>query len=260
MKKTEIIAVINQKGGTGKTTTALNFGQGLKIVGGYKVLLIDLDAQCNLSQAIRTKCYALSILDLLLKSGRIEAAIERGEDGDFIQGDDKLYAADILIRGKRKEYRLKEVLNNIEGYDYIVIDTAPTLNTLIINALTAVDYAIIPAAADMFNIKGIEAIGETIEHICQKTNKELKIRGILLTRFNEHAIINRDLATVVCETARKLKTKVFKSKIRENVAIREAQTMQQNILRYAPASNGAIDYRAFIKEYLDEVQIKGESR
>lgn len=252
MKKAEIIAVINQKGGTGKTTTALNLGQGLNIVGGYKVLLVDLDAQCNLSQAVKTNPSAQSILDLLLKKGEMEEAVQHGEYGDLIQGDNKLYAADILITGNGKEYRLKEILSGIKGYDYIVIDTAPNLNTLTINAFTCADCAVIPAVADMFNIKGIEAIGNTIGHIHQNTNKGLKIRGILLTRFNERFIINRDLSNVVSQTANKLKTAVFKTKIRENVTIRESQTMRENILRYAPTSNGAIDYRSFIKEYLNE--------
>ena len=247
----EIIAVINQKGGVGKTTTTLAIGAGLSIRG-FKVLYIDLDAQANLSGTLKADNSGLSIIEVLENKARASEVIQHIPQGDVIPASPALAGADTFITAVGKEYRLKEALESVkEIYDYIVIDTPPALGVLTINALTACTSAIIPSQADTYSLQGISQLYTTIDTVRKYCNHTLEIKGILLTRYSSRAILSRDIADVIEKTARKLNTKLFKTAIRENIAIKEAQANQQDIFSYAPKSNAAIDYAKFIDEILD---------
>jgi chromosome partitioning protein len=245
----EVIAVINQKGGVGKSTTAHAIGAGLTLKG-HRVLYVDLDAQGNLSYTLRADTNGLTAMELL-QGRNTQAAIQRTAQGDIIASSPSLAGADTIITAVGKEYRLREALEPLKkNYDYCIIDTPPALGILTINALTACNGAIIPAQADIYSLQGISQLHTTIETVKQYCNPALTIKGIVLTRYNSRAIISREVADMIEQTAGQLQTKLYKAKIRECTAIKEAQATQQDIYSYAPRSNATADYTALIAEIL----------
>jgi chromosome partitioning protein len=162
-----------------------------------------------------------------------------------------LSGADRSLDRTGKEYILKEALAAIEdNYDFILIDTPPALGILTVNALTASHDLIIPSQADIYSMQGIGQLHETINSIRIYSNPSLYIAGILIVRFNARIILNRDISTALEQTAAWLKTKVFATRIRECIAVKEVQAKQTDLFSYAPDSNAAADYELFIKEYL----------
>ena len=150
-----------------------------------------------------------------------------------------------------KEYRLKEILNEIKGeYDYIILDTPPALSVLTLNALVASNSVIIASQAERYNLSGVDRISKIVESIRHHRNKNLSIRGILLTRFKERTILNGDFATLMDEFSKKLGTKVFETRIRDSIVVSEAQAKDMTIFEYAPTSNITRDYEAFVEEFL----------
>ena len=247
------IAVINQKGGVGKSTTALAIGAGLSLKG-YSVLFIDLDAQGNLSYTLGADTKGYNAMGVLERPETAKEEIQHTPQGDIIASSPKLAGADKLLEETGKEYRLKEALESLQGaYDYIIVDTPPALGILTINALTACTGAIIPAQADIYSLQGIGQLNSTIETVKKYCNPSLSIMGIVITRFNGRSIIRREVAEMLEHTADQLHTKLYSSKIRECTALVEAQATKQNIYSYAPRSNAAADYKALV----DEI-IKGE--
>ena len=245
------IAIINQKGGVGKSTTALCVGAGLSLKG-FKVLYIDLDAQGNLTYTLGADNKGLTALDVLTKEATAEQTIQRTAQGDVIAASPSLAGADTLITAVGKEYRLKEALEPIkEKYDYIIIDTPPALSVLTINALTACTGVIIPAQADIYSLQGISQLNNTIQTVKQYCNPSLEVMGIVLTRYSARAILSREVAEMIEQTAANLNTKLYKATVRENIAVKEAQASQQNIFEYAPKSNAAADYSALVDEIID---------
>ena len=249
--RTTIIAIVNQKGGVGKSTTALSLAAGLHEQG-KRVLLIDLDAQGNLTDTAGAS-RSRAIFDVLEKELPIEQAILPTSQGDIIPSAAGLVSADKLITDTGKEFCLREALEAIKSdYDYIVIDTPPSLGILTVNALTAADGAIIPAQADSYSLQGIRNLHSTIKTVRQYCNPKLVIMGILITRYNSRAVIGREAVDLISDTAANMGTRVYATKIREGVAIKESQAMKQNIFAYAPKSNVALDYAALIEEILNE--------
>lgn len=248
----EIIAIINQKGGVGKSTTAHALSAGL-IQKGHSVLLIDLDAQGNLSYTFGVDGTTFNSLEVLSKQITAKKAIQHLEQGDIIASSPSLAGADTFLTATGKEYCLKEALEQVQNdYDYIIIDTPPALGILTINALTACTGAIIPAQADIYSLQGISQLYNTIQTVQKYCNASLQIKGIVLTRYNARAILSRDVTEMIEQTAIQFKTKLYKTKIRECIAIKEAQARKQNIFSYAPKSNAANDYTTLIAEMLKD--------
>lgn len=243
------IAVTNQKGGVGKSTTAHALGAGLSIKG-YSVLFVDLDPQGNLSYAMQADTGGLSSYDLLTKRATVADAIQHTEQGRIIPAGAALSAADMELTATGKEYRLLEALEPCKSdFDFIIIDTPPALGTLTINALTAADSLIIPAQAEIFSLQGIGQLSATIKAVKTYCNRGLQLDGILLTRHNGRSVLSRDMAEMIKDTAEKLGTTAYKTVIREGIAIKEAQANRRSIFEYAPKSNAALDYMAFVNEY-----------
>ena len=246
----EIFAVINQKGGVGKSTTALALAAGLT-ARGFKTLLIDLDAQGNLSYSAGADTSGRTAFDMLSEIFAGDA-IRSHELYDLIPAASELATADLVFSTTGKEYRLREALEPLlSSYDYIVLDTPPALGILTVNALTAATAAIIPAQADVYSLQGIGQLYSTLDAIKKYTNPELTVSGILLTRYNPRSILTRDMSELLEETANQLGTRVFDAKIREVVAVREAQAARTDLFTYAPKSNASLDYASFIDELLD---------
>ena len=249
------VSVINQKGGVGKSTTAEMLISALSLKG-FKVLAIDLDAQGNLSYSLAADLTSPTILEVLTEEISAKDAIKKAR-ADIISSNKALAGADAFIADTGKEYRLKEALEKIsENYDFCIIDTPPALGILTINALTASDGVIIPAQADIYSLQGIENLEETIKAVKKYCNPNLKIEGILLTRYNPRTILSREVSEMAEKLAEKLETKLFKAKIRDAVAVKEAQISQESLFEYAPKSNVTKDYESFINEFLDSERSK----
>lgn len=245
-----IYAVINQKGGVGKTTTVSALAGGLKLRG-KRILTVDLDPQGNLSYSFGAEPDGKSALGILSGETNAAEAVVHTDQGDIIPGGKALAGADAFITDTGKEYRLKEALAGFGSmYDFIVIDTPPALGILTVNALTACTSVIIPAQADIYSLQGIEQLGETMVPVKKYCNSGLYIEGILLTRYNPRAVLSRDIVSYMEQMAVKLETRVFDTKIREAVSIREAQMLRTDIFSYAAKSNVAADYSTFIDEIL----------
>lgn len=250
--ETRIIAIINQKGGVGKSTTAATLAAGLSLKG-HKTLSIDLDAQGNLTYTAGAKTNGATAPGVLTGEVKAEDAIQHTPSGDIIAANKALAGADAFIADTGKEYRLKEALESLQAaYDYIIIDTPPALGILTINALTACNSVIIPAQADIYSLQGIEQLADTMKPVKKYCNPNLKIAGILLTRYSSRSVLSREVAELAEQLADKLGTKLFKTTIREAIAVKEAQISQQSLFDYAPKAKVTEDYRAFIEELLEQ--------
>lgn len=248
----KVYAVINQKGGVGKSTTALCLGAGLSLKG-FKVLYIDLDAQGNLSYTLGADTQGYNAMGILQRPETVKEEIQTAPGGDVIASSPALAGADTIITETGKEYRLKEALDKLGGtYDYCIIDTPPALGIVTINALTACQGAIIPAQADIYSLQGISQLNGTIQTVKKYCNPHLKVMGIVLTRYSARSIISREVAEMIDATAAQLNTKLYKAKIRECTALKEAQATRQSIFKYAPRSNAAADYKALIEEIMED--------
>lgn len=246
----QTVAIAQQKGGTGKSTTAAAIGAGLAKQG-RRVLFIDLDPQANLTYILRARGGATT-LDVL--TGKTDAAtaaqqIDTMPGAAIIPGTGYLAGADATIAGARREYRLTDALGALAtAYDVCVVDTPPALGILTANALTAADRVIIPCLPDALSIQALGQIADTIRAIQATSNPRLQIAGVLLTRYTPRQVLSRDTAGILEAAAAKIGTRLLQTRIRETVSLREAQAMGQDIFTYAPRSAGAQDYSQLIKE------------
>lgn len=247
---TQVIVITNQKGGVGKTTTALSLAHNLKQLGN-QVLLVDTDPQSNLSSNFNVDRSKPTVYDAFKSTVDINETIQETEQGYIIASNIMLSTADLEFNVIGREFKLKELLLKIKiKFDYIIIDTPPALNFLTVNALTSANKLIIPLFADFFSLQGLLQLYSTINEIKKHTNSKLNVSGLLFTKHNHRTILARDMVDNVEKIALKLNTKVFKTKIRQSIAVQESQARQMSIAQHADMSNPAIDYRNFTKEFL----------
>jgi len=250
--KTRIIAVAQQKGGTGKTTTCHAIGAGLARQG-KAVLFIDLDGQRNLTFALKAlNRSGATAADVLAGTVSAKDAIIRNPTGDLATPCDLIPASDKLaihaLTGEGWQYALSKAIDPIKGeYDYIVIDTPPQLGQILACTLTAATDVIIPTLADFFSLQGVNQVMQTIEQ-ARGINHALQITGILITKYSPRKVLSRDTAELLAKTAADHSTKVFSTKIRECIALAEAVATQADIFTYAPRSTAAADYTNLLTE------------
>jgi len=244
-----VCIITNNKGGVGKSTTAEALADGLVILA-YRTLLIDLDPQGSLSTDYNQS--KTTVYDVMIKQDNILNAVQiRKNRADILPASKNLSRLNTELVDTGKEYRLREILiPALPHYDYIIVDTPPALGILTINALTASNFLIIPAQADIFSLQGIGQLMETVAAIRVYTNPNIKLMGLLLTRHNARSILSRDMAEIAEQTANKIETFLYKTVIRESVAIKEAQARRDSIFTYAPNSNPAVDYLDFVNEFI----------
>ncbi len=246
----DIIAVANQKGGVGKSTTAHQIAAYLAMTG-YKTLLIDTDGQANISLVCNKKNKGLvNIYDVLDTDHKapIEEAITHIKDNlDLIPAASSIN--DIKLPQIGRYTQLKKALKPIlDSYDYIVLDTPPALGDMLLNALTVATKVVVPAQADLYSLDAITELAETINAVKEELNPGLKVAGLLLTRYQSRAIITKEITESLEETAGILNTRLFDVRIRECVAIKESIVMHTDIFDYDMSCNGAADYKAFCNE------------
>lgn len=252
----KVISVVNRKGGVAKTATALTLGAGLK-QRGYKVLYIDLDSQGNLTTNLNISNPLNTAFNIFSKGSKAIECITSENGNDLIASGSDLSIIDLVLANSiGAEYRLTESLECLRtsnSYDFVIIDTAPALNLLVANALTASDSVVIPVQADAFSYDGLTDIVQVIASIKKYSNKNLEINGILITRYSNKSIISKTLKKELTELAKDLGTRVYTNPIRECIAVKEAQLQNVDLLTYSPKCNASIDYQSFIDELLQTI-------
>lgn len=245
------ITVTNQKGGVGKTTTALMLSEGLSRKG-HRVLAIDSDPQGNLSYTARVESSKSALYSIFTGELETEKAISKSALGfDCITGGKELSRVELEFNETGREYLLREILDPIkEEYDYCIIDTPPTLSLLTVNALTASDSVIIPMSTDAYSLQGLDALITLIGRVRKYSNPSLEIDGILLIKYNSRSIMARQIKDQLGDIARGYGTRLYDSTIREAVAIREAQFLKKGIFSDNAKSNVKTDCNNFINEVL----------
>lgn len=246
------IAIFNQKGGVGKTTTNINLAACLAIKG-KKVLVLDIDPQGNTTsglgiskRGLENTMYEVLITDSYDPKNAVRHTVLEGLD--IIPASVELAGAEVeMVQLEGREKRLKRALDTIrDGYDYIFIDCPPSLGLLTINSLTAVDSVLIPIQCEFYALEGVSQLMSTIELVRKSMNKNLEIQGVILSMFDGRTNLS---IQVVEEVKRYFKQKVYTTVIPRNVRLAEAPSYGLPIMEYDPRSNGARAYMEFAEEF-----------
>ena len=250
----KIIAIANQKGGVGKTTTAINLAASLGVLE-KKVLIVDSDPQANSTSGLGhdPKNVKASIYDCFINEVEIADIILSTDTPfvDILPSNIDLVGAEIeMINLPNREYMLKANLDKIrDSYDFIVIDCSPSLGLITINSLVASDSVIIPVQCEYFALEGLGKLLNTIKIVQNKLNQELEIEGILLTMYDSRLNLSNQ---VVDEVKTHFQQMVFDTIIARNVRLSEAPSFGESIIMYDASSNGAVNYLTLAREFLDK--------
>jgi chromosome partitioning protein len=253
-----ILSIVNQKGGVGKSTTAINMGAGLAILG-KDVLLVDLDPQSNTTSAllqrhIKDGFTVYDILDdwKLTPKAVVDTGISRLK---IIPSNIELAGAEIeLVSAISREMRLKKALDPIKNdFDFILIDCPPSLSLLTLNALTASDGVIIPIQCEYFALEGLSKLLDTLSLVKENLNENLEIFGVLLTMYDNRTRLSAEVAEEVREY---FGDKVFKTVIPRSVRLSEAPGFGKPIQEFAPNSKGALAYNELAREVIENAKEK----
>ena len=257
----KIIAVMNQKGGVGKTTVTVNVAAGLAIAK-KKVLLIDSDLQANATASVgvqphKTQNVVNDLFAVLTNQAKFKDSVikrvvhhrKKKAELDVLPATIALSGFDQLVRAlPNKQLLLKQVLQEHAHYDYVLIDCPPSLGLLTINGLVAADEVLIPVQPEFFGLQGLSQILDTINLLKETLNPNLEIGGIVCTRYNRRKI-HKEVASCLYD---RFGAKLFATKIHENIAVAEAPSFAQTIFEYSPNSVGADDFQMLCREFVNK--------
>lgn len=247
------IVLTNQKGGVGKTTTSGALATGIAKKG-HKVLAIDMDPQGNLGFSLGldaeiSNSSGKTIYELLTGESTTKEVIHHIHNIDIIPSNILLSEAELSLNVENREMVLKEAISQVEDeYDFIIIDTPPSLNILTLNGYVIADYLIIPMSSEILSLVGLAQLKETVYAIKKSVNPRLDVLGILLTRYDKRTKLARDILDMAEIVAEDTESIVFDTKIRTGVAAAEAPAHGLCVVDYAPKSNPGKDYKAFVDE------------
>ncbi|MCX7680783.1 MAG: AAA family ATPase [Anaerolineae bacterium] len=255
-----IYALANQKGGVGKTTTAVNVGAYLAHWG-YRVLIVDVDPQANATSSLGVDKHSvpLSTYDLLINDAPLPQVVQptSWKRLDLLPSSPSLAGASVeLVSRPQREHRLRQTLEALRSasaagsnapYDYVLIDCPPSLGLLTVNALTAAEGVLIPVQCEYLALEGLSQLMRTIELVRRALNPTLRLRGVIMTMYDTRTVLSRQ---VVEEVKRHFPGLVFRSIIPRNVRLSEAPSYGEPIVSYAPQSPGAVAYAALTRELL----------
>ena len=249
----KIIAIANQKGGVGKTTTTINLSACLALRD-KKTLLIDMDPQGNATSGVRPKSKPeYNIYDLIIEGADVKDIIEPTEVDmlDILPGNIALAGAEVEMVGMMaREYILKTALESVKDqYDFILIDCPPSLGLLTLNALTAADTLIVPVQCEYFALEGLSQLMNTVSQVKKHLNKNLEIEGVVLTMFDVRTKLSNQ---VVNEVKKFFKSKVYRTVIPRTVRLGEAPSYGLPIVSFAPISSGARAYKSLAEEVIKD--------
>jgi len=252
-----ILATINQKGGVGKTTTAVNLGAALASLG-KRVLFVDLDPQAHLPYSLCLMAHALdrSILDALRQTRSLESLIQKAGgfsivpsspalsdlEREFAVGAEREFAV-----GESREFMFKKALAPVKDYDFVLVDCPPNLGLLTLNALSAVTELLAPVQPEFLALQSLGMLMRTVEAVKKSFNPGLAVSGVLLTRYQRSKKLNREIRKSISIHFGEL---LLETVIRDNISLAEAPSFGMDVLRYKPSSNGAADYLSLARELL----------
>ena len=243
----KIISISNNKGGVGKTTTTVNVAAAMQILG-KKVMVIDMDhqAQSTYHFGINPNKVTESIFDVLKGEKKYHEIIVKRAGIDILPANPELRNIE-FIPLPAKEFLLKENMEDLEGYDYVLIDCPPSLGVLTLNAMAISEDILVPLQAQFLPFHGMYNLFEAVQMVKKRINRNIEVAGIIGTMYNPKKSISRE---VMEETEKRLPGKLFTTMIRENVALQEAPSWGKTIFEYKPESNGAEDYMALTEEII----------
>ena len=263
MKKQIVVAVANNKGGTGKTTITLNLAAGLQRLGN-KVLMVDLDAQANLTSAVGFKNLKRHVGQLLIDEMEWDEVILKGKAESTDEAEswpqlDLLPAARTMVSHEsalNASGAMLELRSHLEGkdYDYVLIDCPPSLAAFTTNALAAADYYLVPMQGENFAYIGLDEMLKYVTKLKRNMRLDIKLAGIVKNKFN----LTTTFARQIEEALANQNVPVFKTAIRQFVGLMECTVVHKSIFDYAPKSNGAADFSALVNELIDATQLQQE--
>ncbi len=247
----KIISISNNKGGVGKTTTTVNVAAAMQILG-KKVMVIDMDhqAQSTYHFGINPNQVAVSIYDVLKGEKDYTEIIINRSGIDLLPANPEMRNIE-FIPLPAKEFLLKEAMEGLTGYDYVLLDCPPSLGVLTLNAMAISEFILVPLQAQFLPFHGMYNLFEAVQMVKKRINRNIEVTGIIGTMYNPKKSINRE---VMEETERRLPGKLFNTFIRENVALQEAPSWGKTIFEYKPESNGADDYMALTREIISRYE------
>jgi len=244
----EIIAVANQKGGVGKTTTAINLSTALRL-SGKKILLLDMDPQANCTSGLGHGEEEKTVYDVLINRSMDGVILKKDRQPDFVPSSTDLTGAEIeLVNLENREQRLSDALREVRAlYDYIFIDCPPSLGLLTINSLTAADSVLIPLQCEFYALEGLGKLLNTLKYVRDAFNEHLRVKGVVLTMFDSRLNLSNQVAGDIKGF---FSDKLYKTLIPRNVRLAEAPSFGKDIFSYDKNSAGAEHYMALAREFI----------